>query len=107
AFGILGGVIGLAAVTGPLAGGLLIQADLFGLGWRPIFLVNVPVGLLTLVLAAKYVPESRSSATEGLDLPGVALVTAGLALLVYPMIQGRELGWPAWLFAMAGGGVAT
>lgn len=107
AFGILGGVVGLAAITGPLVGGLLIQADLFGWTWRPVFLVNIPVGLLAVVLAARFVPESRATDAGGQDLTGVLLVTAGLALLVYPLVQGRELGWPAHLFAMAGAGVAV
>lgn len=107
AFGILGGVIGLAAITGPLVGGLLIQADLFGWSWRPIFLVNIPVGLLAVVLAARFIPESRAASPGRQDLMGVLLVTAGLVLLVYPMVQGRELGWPVYLFVMAAAGVVV
>ncbi|SOB81326.1 MFS transporter [Streptomyces sp. 1331.2] len=104
--GILGGIIGLAAITGPLVGGLLIQADLFGWGWRPIFLVNVPVGILAVLLALRYLPESRVENPGAVDLPGVLLVTASLALIVYPLVQGRELDWPKWLFALMGAGVA-
>ncbi|MFF9350088.1 MFS transporter [Streptomyces sp. NPDC014734] len=107
AFGILGGVIGLAAITGPLVGGLLIQADAFGWSWRPIFLVNIPVGLLAIVLAARFIPESRATEAGKQDLMGVLLVTAGLVLLVYPMVQGRELGWPPYLFVMAAAGVVV
>jgi EmrB/QacA subfamily drug resistance transporter len=99
AFGIFGAIIGLATITGPLVGGLLIEADLLGLGWRPIFLVNVPIGIGALVAAAMFLPESRAPRALRLDLVGVGLATAGLLLLVYPLVQGRDLGWPAWTFA--------
>jgi EmrB/QacA subfamily drug resistance transporter len=99
AFGAYGAVAGLASAAGPLIGGLLIRADLFDLGWRPIFLVNVPVALLALVAAALVVRESKSEHPLRLDLGGVAIVTVGLLLLVYPLVVGRDLGWPAWTFA--------
>jgi EmrB/QacA subfamily drug resistance transporter len=99
AFGIFGATIGLATITGPLVGGLLIEADLLGLGWRPIFLVNVPIGIGALVAAALYLGESRAPRALRLDLAGVVLATGGLLLLVYPLVQGRDLGWPAWTFA--------
>jgi EmrB/QacA subfamily drug resistance transporter len=99
AFGIFGATIGLATITGPLVGGLLIEGDLLGLGWRPIFLVNVPIGIGALVAAALYLGESRAPRALRLDLAGVVLATGGLLLLVYPLVQGRDLGWPAWTFA--------
>ncbi|HEX8134259.1 MAG TPA: MFS transporter, partial [Actinomycetes bacterium] len=99
AFGIFGAIIGLATITGPLVGGLLIEGDLLGLGWRPIFLVNVPIGIGALVAATVYLGESRAPSALRLDLVGVGLATAGLLLLVYPLVQGRDLGWPAWTFA--------
>jgi EmrB/QacA subfamily drug resistance transporter len=99
AFGIFGATIGLATITGPLVGGLLIEGDLLGLGWRPIFLVNVPIGIGALVAAALYLGESRAPRALRLDLAGVVLATSGLLLLVYPLVQGRDLGWPAWTFA--------
>jgi EmrB/QacA subfamily drug resistance transporter len=99
AFGIFGATIGLATITGPLVGGLLIEGDLLGLEWRPIFLVNVPIGIGALVAAALYLGESRAPRALRPDLTGVALVTGGLLLLVYPLVQGRDLGWPAWTFA--------
>jgi len=99
AFGIFGATIGLATITGPLVGGLLIEADLLGLEWRPIFLVNVPIGIGALVAAALYLGESRAPRALRLDLAGVVLATGGLLLLVYPLVQGRDLGWPAWTFA--------
>ncbi|MFI1171899.1 MFS transporter [Streptomyces melanogenes] len=102
--GALGGVIGLAAITGPLVGGLLIQADLFHWGWRPIFLVNVPVGLLSVLLALRFLPESRADEVDPIDWTGVVLITASVGLLVYPMVQGRDLGWPRWLFGLLAAG---
>lgn len=96
AFGLFGAAAGLATVTGPIVGGLLISADLFDLTWRPIFLVNVPVGLITLLAATVLVRESRSPEATSLDLTGVGLVTVGLLLLIYPLVQGRDLGWPTW-----------
>jgi hypothetical protein len=82
-----------------LIGGLLIRGDLFGLGWRSIFLVNVPVGLFALIAAALVVRESKSERPLRLDLAGVAIVSLGLLLLVYPLVEGRDLGWPAWTIA--------
>ena len=98
AFGMFGATIGLATITGPLVGGLLIQADLFGLQWRPIFLVNVPIGVLALAAAARYLTESRAPRALRLDPIGVTIVTAGLLLFVYPLVQGRDLDWPLWTF---------
>jgi EmrB/QacA subfamily drug resistance transporter len=88
--------MGLAAVAGQLLGGLLIDADVAGLGWRSCFLVNVPVGVAALVLTPRVVPESRAESSSRLDLFGAAVVTAALVAIVLPLIQGREQGWPAW-----------
>ncbi|ONI78724.1 hypothetical protein ALI144C_28455 [Actinosynnema sp. ALI-1.44] len=96
--GLFGGIAGFASVVGPLASGLLLEHDLWGLGWRAIFLVNVPVGVITLVLAAAVVPETRSSHAIKPDLRGMLLVSAALALVLVPLVQGRELGWPLWTF---------
>jgi len=93
---------GLGTVSGPLIGGLLIQHNLFGLDWRPIFLINVPVGVLAVAAAAVLVRESRAPKPPKLDLIGVGLISAALLLLLYPLVQGRQLGWPGWTFvAMA------
>ena len=89
---------GLGTVSGPLLGGLLIQHNLFGLDWRPIFLINVPVGIIAVVASAILVRESRAPRPPRLDPTGVALISAALLLLLYPLVQGRELGWPAWTF---------
>ena len=107
AFGVYGPVMGLSAMLGPIAAGGLIGADVFGTGWRMIFLVNVPVGLAALVLGARLLPASASEGVSGggirrgrLDLPGAALAAVAMFGLVFPLAQGHALGWPAWLYAM-------
>jgi EmrB/QacA subfamily drug resistance transporter len=96
AFGIFGTVAGSGSFSGNLLGGLLVHFNLFGLGWRPIFLVNLPVGLISLVAAVALLRESRSPKARRLDLAGVIIVSLGLLLFVYPLVQGREAGWPVW-----------
>ncbi len=102
AFGLFGPVIGLSAVLGPIIGGGLVDADLFGSGWRMIFLVNLPLGILAAIGALRVLPESRTPGAPTLDKRGAALVALAMGLLVYPLIQGREQDWPAWTFAMMG-----
>lgn len=97
AFAVYGTTISLASVSGQLLGGFLVDLDLLGLGWRTIFLINVPVALAALVLAAMTLPQVDSGRRARLDLPGLGLLTATLALLTFPLIQGTELGWPLWL----------
>jgi EmrB/QacA subfamily drug resistance transporter len=102
-FGLFGAIVGLGAVTGPLLGALLTEWDLFGLGWRPIFLINLPVGIAGLILGRRFITESKAPRALKLDLVGVALVTLGLLMLLYPLTRGRELGWPLWGYlSMAG-----
>jgi EmrB/QacA subfamily drug resistance transporter len=100
AFALQGVVQGLGSVTGQILGGGLISLNLLGLGWRWVFLVNVPVGLAAVILAGRVVPESRSPSARRLDIPGVALATIALALLLIPIVEGRDLGWPWWSFAI-------
>ncbi|KGF68271.1 MFS transporter [Hoeflea sp. BAL378] len=100
AFALFGVTAGLAAVTGPLIGGLLINADLMGLTWRPIFLVNIPVGLFAILAGLKFIPVMDGNRDVGIDLGGIVLAALALLLVVFPLIEGRELGWPAWSFAM-------
>jgi EmrB/QacA subfamily drug resistance transporter len=106
AFGLFGPVIGGSAVLGPVIGGALVDADLFGTGWRLIFLVNVPLGIAALVGGARLLPESRLANRPSLDGLGAAIISASIGLLVYPLIEGRELGWPAWTFVMLAAGAA-
>lgn len=96
-FGMLGG---LAASLGPIIGGLLIKADIFGLDWRPIFLINLPVGIFAILAGMKYLPEGKSEHPLHVDIKGTFLIIIALSLLVFPLIEGRELGWPIWTIAM-------
>lgn len=107
AFGAFGPAIGLATVGGPILAGALIAWDLGGAGWRTIFLINVPIGIACLALAWRVLPESRSADGPRPDPVGMLLVSTGLVLLVFPLVQGRELGWPAWVFAMMTASVAV
>jgi EmrB/QacA subfamily drug resistance transporter len=96
AFNAYGMAIGFGGVFGQLIGGVLIRADVAGLGWRSIFLINVPVGIAALVLTPRLVPESRATGGARLDLVGAVLVTLGLTAIVFPLVQGQHQGWPAW-----------
>ncbi|NKZ02756.1 MFS transporter [Actinomadura latina] len=99
AFTAYGLALGLGGVFGQLIGGALIEADLFGTGWRSIFLINVPVGAVTLALIRRTVPAQARTGGTRLDVPGTVLATSGLVALVLPLIEGRRLGWPAWTWA--------
>ncbi|MGW9249941.1 MFS transporter [Streptomyces badius] len=100
AMSMYGMSLALGGIGGPLLGGVLLQADLFGLGWRPLFFINVPVGLIALVAAYYLTRESRADSRETFDVRGTLLATIALVSLLYPLIQGRELGWPWWTFAL-------
>jgi EmrB/QacA subfamily drug resistance transporter len=97
----VGPLMGLTMVAGPILAGWLLHLDLFGSQWRAIFLINVPFGVAAAALGLRVLPRrGGEDPTARLDLTGVGLLTAALALLVVPLIQGRELGWPAWTFLM-------
>ena len=98
--GYAGGVAGLAMVLGQVLGGMLVAADLFGTGWRPTFLVNVPVGVLAIVLVNRTLPESRARNPIGVDRRGTVLLAGTLLALLVPLLEGRALGWPAWCWAL-------
>ena len=95
-----GFVFGLSSIVGQLGGGALITYHPFGLDWRIIFLINIPIGIAAFLGTWKFVPENQPATRTGLDLKGVALLSAVLLLVIYPMTHGREAGWPAWTFAM-------
>jgi EmrB/QacA subfamily drug resistance transporter len=97
--GFYGFVYGFASVAGQLGGGALITLRPFGLDWQSIFLINVPVGTLALIGAWRFVPESRAAHRARIDLRGLVLLSLFFALVIYPLTQGREAGWPAWTFA--------
>ncbi|MFJ9520170.1 MFS transporter [Kitasatospora sp. NPDC101801] len=101
AFGLFGPVLGLSSVLGPTLGGFLVDADWLGAGWRTVFLVNLPLGLLAVLAATRLLPANQLTKADGavrLDLPGVLLVGLAALLLVFPLVQGRELGWPLWTY---------
>lgn len=98
--GMLGGLGMLATTLAPVVTALPIKANVAGLSWRPIFLINVPVCVAAVALASRYLPAGRSSRPLRLDLVGMILVIAATGLLVFPLIEGRELGWPVWAYAM-------
>lgn len=100
AFSLFGLVAGLASVTGPAAGGFLIDADIAGLDWRPIFLVNIPIGVLAIGGALRFIPPIPGARLMRNDWGGIALASLTVLLLIYPLIEGRDAGWPAWVFAM-------
>lgn len=106
AFGAYGAAQGLAAVAGPLLGGFLVDADLFGLGWRAIFWVNLPIAAVALLLGARVLPESVDRSPARLDLTGAGLVALTVVALLLPLVQGGDWGWPWWGFVIMAGGVA-
>ncbi|WP_328446523.1 MFS transporter [Amycolatopsis sp. NBC_00438] len=95
ALGLFGATGGISTVVGQLAGGALVAANLFGTGWRPIFLVNVPIGLVVLLMARR-LPESRAHNPLGVDRLGTSLLAVTLLSLLVPLMEGRALGWPVW-----------
>jgi MFS family permease len=106
AFAVFSPVMGLSAMLGPIAAGGLISADILGTGWRMIFLVNLPVGAVALLAGARLLPSAperggaRGGSRARLDLPGAVMAAVAMFLVVFPLVQGRELGWPLWLVVM-------
>ncbi|HEY0935976.1 MAG TPA: MFS transporter [Trebonia sp.] len=99
-------VISGGAVLGQVIGGLLVSANLFGSSWRPVFLVNVPVGLLVLACGRWLPARGQEDRVRRLDLPGLAVLTPAVLALVLPLVLGHSLGWPAWGWALLAGSVA-
>jgi EmrB/QacA subfamily drug resistance transporter len=107
AFGVLGAVIGVSTAMGPLLGGLIIAAAGASHGWRWVFLVNLFIGAVAIPMAAWRLPKAISHTKRGFDPVGLMLLTAGLLLLLVPLVQGQQDGWPAWTFiCFAGSAVA-
>src|SRR5215467_537810 len=100
ALALYGATSGIAAIVGQLAGGLLVSANIAGTSWRPIFLINVPLGALAFLASRAVLPQSRSAHPAGLDIPGAVLLAATLSALLIPLTKGHSLGWPAWTWAM-------
>ncbi|MFB8077085.1 MFS transporter [Streptomyces sp. NPDC056013] len=104
-FAVFGPVLGLGGIIGPVLGGFLIEGDFFGLGWRSVFLINLPIGVAALIIAAKFVPKKAGDRAVRVDAAGAALVAVSCALLVLPLNQGQEDGWPLWTWLCMAGSV--
>lgn len=100
ALAFYGAVFGLANICGQLLGGVLVSTRPYGMRWQAIFLINVPIGLAALIGSRLVLRESRVEHAQRLDLGGVVLLSLTLGLLIYPVVEGRETGWPAWIIAM-------
>lgn len=96
ALGLYGATLGLASVVGPVLGGALVSGDLWGLGWRAVFWINVPIGIVALVIGWWVLPESRDPRPARLDLVGALLVAVVATLVLLPLAQGAQLGGPGW-----------
>lgn len=104
AMGLFGPATGIPMLAAPIIAGALIDANLWGLGWRLVFLINVPIGALALALAIRSLPRGATHPGVKLDFGGVWLVGLALVAIIYPLIQGRTDGWPVWSFAMLAAG---
>ncbi|AOM77091.1 MFS transporter [Pedobacter steynii] len=102
AFGIYGSIAGVASVIGQFLGGFLPDAHFILDGWRLIFLINLPVGIIAVILGARYLQESKHRNPEKFDVIGALLLMVTLIVFIYPLIQGREAGWPTWSIIMLG-----
>jgi MFS family permease len=104
ALGLFGPATGVPMLAAPIIAGALIDANLWGTGWRMVFLINVPIGALALLLAIRSLPRGATHPNVKLDVGGVWLVGLALVAIIYPLIQGQTAGWPAWSFAMLAAG---
>lgn len=100
AFSLFGLTAGLASVAGPVTGGFLIHADIAGLDWRPIFLINVPIGIICIIAGRAIMPDVKGNPDLRNDWVGIGLAALATFCLIFPLIEGRGFGWPAWIFAM-------
>jgi EmrB/QacA subfamily drug resistance transporter len=106
AFSMFGPATGVPMLLAPTLAGALVGANLWGIGWRLVFLINVPIGVVTLPLAIRSLPRGAARPQMKLDMGAVALIGLALVAIIYPLIQGRAEGWPIWCFIMPAVGVA-
>ena len=107
AFAAYGPAFGLGGILGPVIGGFIIQANIFDLGWRAVFLVNLPIGLISFIIAARFLPKTAADKSVKIDILGALLVIIASGMLVYPLIKGQEAGWPLWTYLMLVGSVVV
>ena len=106
AFSIYGAMLGFASAVGLLLGGVLTEANLFGWSWRAVFFVNIPVAAATLIAGLRFVPETRDPGARRPDVPGAVLLAGSLVAIVYALLEGRQYGWPAWVWLLLAAGLA-
>jgi EmrB/QacA subfamily drug resistance transporter len=100
AFSLFGLSAGLASVCGPILGGILVSAHLFGLDWQPIFLVNIPIGIAAVIAGWFLIPRLPGHVGLKNDFIGIVLFGLGILAVVFPIVEGRTYGWPLWAFGM-------
>jgi EmrB/QacA subfamily drug resistance transporter len=103
-FGAFGPVMGLSILAAPILAGALVEANLWGIGWRLVFLINVPVGIAAFAGALRVLPPTVAHPGIRLDTRGMVLIGVALTAIIYPLIQGRTEGWPTWTFVLLAGG---
>jgi EmrB/QacA subfamily drug resistance transporter len=104
-FGAFGPMMGLSILAAPILAGALVEANLWGIGWRLVFLINVPIGIAAFAGAVRVLPRTVAHPGIRLDAIGMLLVGAALTVIIYPLIQGRADSWPAWTFVSLGAGI--
>lgn len=97
-FGMYGIVLSLAAIAGPLLGGVLVSWNVFHLSWRLVFFFNVPIAVVAFVLGYLYIPESLASVRQGINVLGAIVVAVATTLVLLPLSLMSTSGWPAWGF---------
>jgi EmrB/QacA subfamily drug resistance transporter len=105
AFGMYGAILGFASAIGLVLGGVLTQADLFGWSWRSVFFINVPIAAISFIAAIAVVPETRDRQAGRPDVVGALLLASALVGIAYPLLEGRSLGWPAWIWLLFVAGI--
>jgi len=105
ALSVYGAVLSSGAVFGLVVGGAVVSANLFGATWRPVFLINVPLGLCLTLLVPRFVPADEPRSTRRLDVRGLIVATVAVFLLVLPLILGHEAGWPLWTYLSIAAGL--
>ncbi len=101
-FGLFGPMMGVSMLAAPILAGGLVELDLWGSGWRLVFLINLPIGIATLIGAFRVLPRTIAHPGIRLDTVGMVLVGGALVAIIYPLIQGQEAGWPLWTFLLLG-----
>ncbi len=104
-FGMFGPMIGLSMLAAPILAGALVEVNLWGIGWRLVFLINVPIGVVTFAGAVRVLPRTVAHPEVRLDTGGMVLIGAALTAIVFPLIQGRNAGWPMSTFATIAAGL--